>query len=565
MTVGNGGGRASVSVDWLLRHRRERPQAPLYEVDAPFQAAARLLHCLGMVRRCVGPVPVPVAVPVADEPRLILPVAAHGHVIRPPLLAQRDSGLLTWHPWHLPSPWLVVVPATVVRIGAVAYVLPSVSAGWAGAGRLVGTARCGRPEHDQMVVLLRQLFGLYGILGLVSVWPPDPAPPVQVGPEEEELVGAGQEAPMPSHRLRQVAMVGTRWALVAVAVVGVSMAGHHPRSGSRREAAPEGAGAGPRAVVGAVPNPLGSGQPVTFAFAGDIHFEGVLRRKLASDPVGLLEPVRPVLASADLTVANLETAVTERGVRADKQFNFRAPANGFRALRAAGVDVVTLANNHGLDYGVEGLEDTLTAAKAARVAVVGAGRDASEAYAPYHARINGQRVAVMGATQVVDDHLVRSWTATSDQPGLASAKDARRLTAEVRQARAGADTVVVFLHWGIEGHTCPSPAQVGLARQLVDAGADIIVGGHAHRLQGAGRLGQAFVAYGLGNLVFYTREGPGAESGVLHVTATGRRIDHYRWAPVRIRDGVPRPSSGAQGEEAVRGWARLRACTGLEP
>ncbi len=568
MTVGNGGGGASVGVDRLLRHRRERPEAPLHEVDAPFQAAARLLHCLRMVRRGVGPVPAA----AANGPQLILPLAGHGRVIRPPLilpplilpplLAQRRSGLLTS---HLAPVWVVVVPAAVVHIGMVAYVLPSLSFSAAPVGRPVRTARPRLHEHDPMAVLLGQLFGLYGLIGLVSVWPPAPVPSIDVEPEEE-LVGAGWNEPLtPSHRLRQLAGVGARWALVAVAVavVGVSMGAGHQRSGSRREAAPGGARAGPPAAARAVPSPLGSGQPVTFAFAGDVHFEGVLRPKLASDPDGLLAPVRPVLASADLTVANLETAVTDRGVREDKQFNFRAPANAFRALGAAGVDVVTLANNHGLDYGLEGLKDTLTAAKAASVAVVGAGRDAAEAYAPYRTRIKGQRIAVIGATQVLDDHLVPSWTATSDQAGLASAKDAPRLTAEVREARAAADTVVVFVHWGIEGQTCPSSVQVGLARQLVDAGADIIVGGHAHRLQGAGRLGQAFVAYGLGNFVFYSRKGPGAESGVLEVTATGRRIDHYRWAPARIRDGIPRPSSGAQGEKAVRAWEALRACTGL--
>ena len=105
----------------------------------------------------------------------------------------------------------------------------------------------------------------------------------------------------------------------------------------------------------------GSGQPVTIAFAGDIHFEGVLRNKLAANPATVLAPIAPVLGSADLTVANLETAVTDRGTPAPKEFTFRAPATALTALAAGGIDVASMANNHGLDYGPVGLQDSLAA------------------------------------------------------------------------------------------------------------------------------------------------------------------------------------------------------------
>jgi poly-gamma-glutamate synthesis protein (capsule biosynthesis protein) len=125
---------------------------------------------------------------------------------------------------------------------------------------------------------------------------------------------------------------------------------------------------------------------------------------------------------------------------------------------------------------------------------------------------------------------------------------------------------VVFLHWGTEGETCPTERQETLADELIAAGADIVVGSHAHRLQGAGRDGQAFVAYGLGNFVFYSPEGsPGAATGVLLVTATGRTIDEYRWAPATIRDGIPTPLEGTEAEEAVASWDELRECAGLAP
>jgi poly-gamma-glutamate synthesis protein (capsule biosynthesis protein) len=135
----------------------------------------------------------------------------------------------------------------------------------------------------------------------------------------------------------------------------------------------------------------------------------------------------------------------------------------------------------------------------------------------------------------------------------------------VQEARATSDTVVVFLHWGIERQTCPSAVQQQLAQTLVDAGADIVVGGHAHRLQGAGRLGSAFVAYGLGNFAFYAQPGPGASTGVFLVTATGRDIDTYSFVPAVIQGGVPRPLDGEGAAAAVGAFDALRGCTGLAP
>lgn len=307
-------------------------------------------------------------------------------------------------------------------------------------------------------------------------------------------------------------------------------------------------------------------QPVTFAFAGDVHFEGVLRSRLAEDPAGLLAPIAPVLEQADLAVANLETAITDRGTAATKEYTFRAPATAFTALASAGVDVVNLANNHGVDYGPEGLADTLFAAGSTQMPLIGAGTDTTAAYTPYRTEIAGQRIAVFGATQVLDGNLIDAWTATDSQSGLAYARPADQLVAAITAARPDTDTLVVFLHWGTEGETCPTDRQTELADQLVAAGADIVVGSHAHRLQGGGRLGEALVDYGLGNFVFYAPDGSaGAETGVLLVTATGRTIDSYEWVPATIRSGVPTPLEGEDAAQAQQDWAALRDCAGLNP
>jgi poly-gamma-glutamate synthesis protein (capsule biosynthesis protein) len=307
-------------------------------------------------------------------------------------------------------------------------------------------------------------------------------------------------------------------------------------------------------------------RPVVLAFAGDVHFEGAVRATLLSRSGEVLGPIASVLGQADLAVVNLETAVTTRGVAQRKQYVFRAPPSAFGALRNGGVDVASMANNHGMDYGVEGLRDSLAAARTARFPVIGIGLDDTQAYRPFRARVNGQRIAIVAATQVLDDNLIASWTAGRHKPGLASAKDVPRLLEAVRAARASADTVVVFLHWGVELAGCPTAIQRRLAKQLVAAGADVVVGSHAHRLLGAGRLGRTFVDYGLGNFAWYaSASGVTAESGVVLVTVSGRRVTGYRFAPARIVDGSPYPLTGSDRAGAVRAWRGLRGCTGLKP
>ena len=311
---------------------------------------------------------------------------------------------------------------------------------------------------------------------------------------------------------------------------------------------------------------LGSGQPVTIAFAGDTHFEAHLRTRLANEGAAMFDTMQPLFAGADLSVLNLETAITERGSAQPKEWTFRAPPAALDALAAAGIDAVSMANNHGLDYGGDdALGDSLAARAAAPLAVLGIGTDAGDAYRPMLTEVRGQRIAVVAATQVLDDTLIGRWTASDARPGLASAKTVSRLTATVRALRYFADTVVVFLHWGQERTACPTTNQRDLAPQLLEAGADIVVGSHAHRLLGAGRMGDGFVAYGLGNFVWFNESGPNGDTGVLVVTATGRRIDGYEWRPARIRNGVPAPLEGQALSDAAARWNGLRACTGLSP
>jgi poly-gamma-glutamate capsule biosynthesis protein CapA/YwtB (metallophosphatase superfamily) len=299
---------------------------------------------------------------------------------------------------------------------------------------------------------------------------------------------------------------------------------------------------------------------VTLAFAGDVNFAGRTAR-LLGDPAAAFGPIASVLRSADFTALNLETAVTGRGLPQPKNYHFRTTPLAFTALRDAGVDLVTMANNHVLDYGPAGLADTLAAAKAARFPYVGIGTEAGAAWAPYVTTIKGMTIAIVGVSQVAE--LASSWVATSTRPGEANAIDLSRTLAAVRAARRLARTVIVFMHWGTEGDACPDPAQLSLAPKLAAAGASIIIGAHAHMLQGSGWLGRTFVAYGMGNFLWWERSYSTA-TGVLELTLHSRGPLTARFIPAVVSStGQPIVDRGAAARGAAAYYASLRTCAGL--
>ena len=299
---------------------------------------------------------------------------------------------------------------------------------------------------------------------------------------------------------------------------------------------------------------------VTLAFTGDVHFTG-RTAALLSDPATAFGPIAAVLKAADFTAVNLETAVTSGGTPQPKTYHFRTVPKAFTALRDAGVDLVTMANNHVLDYGQAGLADTRAAVKAARFPYVGIGTNADAAWAPYVTTIKGTRIAVIGVSQVAE--LASSWVATPTRPGEANAIDLSRTLAAVRAAKLLAPTVIVFMHWGTEGEACPDPNQLSLARQLAAAGASIIVGAHAHMLQGSGWLGHTFVAYGMGNFLWWENSYSTA-SGVLELTLHPHAPLTARFIPAVVSaTGQPIVLNGAAARQAVAHYDSLRACTGL--
>ena len=190
----------------------------------------------------------------------------------------------------------------------------------------------------------------------------DPDPAAGSPPADEGETGRHQLS------RRELLRVGVALPTLGLPFAAAACGGGHARAGHRvpaTTARTDQTAASPPGPRG----PRGNGQPVRFAFGGDVHFPAerdttdpgaaspvVLADQLRSDPTHLLAPIAPVLSSADLAMVNLETAITDRGTPvAGKNFHFRSPAASFTALKAAGIDAVNMANNHSLDYGPAGL------------------------------------------------------------------------------------------------------------------------------------------------------------------------------------------------------------------
>jgi len=362
----------------------------------------------------------------------------------------------------------------------------------------------------------------------------------------------------------------TPWAVSAAAAVlavmlsaGCGPASRDPTAGAASPSPVDGPSASaPSASAPPAPVP----QSVTLAFAGDVHFTG-RTTKLLEDPGTAVGPFSAQLSAADIAVVNLETAVTTRGTPEPKEFHFRAPATAYAALQAAGVDIASLGNNHALDYGRVGLADALDSARQAGMAVIGAGRDADQAYAAHVMTVHGVRVAVLAMSQI--HTLAEQWAPTATRSGIAMAHDVARAARAVREAKAQADVVVVFLHWGVERSNCPKAEMRTLADALAGAGATMIVGTHAHVPLAAGTIGDTYVHYGLGNFIWYVGS---ADTVVLTVTVTAvpgsgtAKVTKAEIAPgVVSSTGQPKPLTGTAAKPVLDRLAQAQKCSGLAP
>lgn len=255
-------------------------------------------------------------------------------------------------------------------------------------------------------------------------------------------------------------------------------------------------------------------EKVTMAFTGDVIFASNVETILKTN--GYDYPYREIqelLQKPDLTVANLESPITTRGDQQQKQYTYRSRPEALPAFKAAGFDVVNLANNHILDYGADGLLDTLKALDQTGILHAGAGKNLEEAYKPAIVEKNGIKIAFLGFSHKVPDN---SWKAEKSRPGTTQLYDPSQAIKTIKQTKEQADLVVVMAHWGDERADRPLEEHRKMARSFIDAGADLIVGTHPHVLQGLETYNGKWVVYSLGNFLFTTNDhAPTWETAVL--------------------------------------------------
>ena len=366
-----------------------------------------------------------------------------------------------------------------------------------------------------------------------------------------------------------------KWSALAVGaalVLGAAaIAGSSERS-LRAPAETKGLGAGAsRAVSGppamaaasattATPEPTATSEPtptapatITIVAVGDLLFDSRPRRMIdAKGPAAPLAKVASRLRSADLTIANLESTLSNRGAPVlGKPANliFNGHPKGALTLASAGIDVVSNANNHAMDHGRIALADTIAALDKAGIKHAGAGLNATRAWAPAYLVVKGRRVAYVAATQIVPSYFLPSAT----RAGVANGRDMKRLVATVKAARKKADIVIVSVHWGIERSYTANAGQKRDARALIDAGADLVLAHHPQVLQGIDTYKGKLIAYSLGNFLFPYKSASGRESFILRFQYGPKGVANITAVPVYL---------GAWGEPIVQTGSRARTILG---
>ncbi len=295
------------------------------------------------------------------------------------------------------------------------------------------------------------------------------------------------------------------------------------------------------------------------AAVGDIMLDRALGDALRSGDIDyLFAPIGDTLITPDYTIGNLESALGETGQPENKGYTFQAPPEAAEALRRAGFDILTLANNHAMDFGVEGLLEAINLIEANGMVAVGAGIDANEARRAAILSRNNFTIAILAYVDVPIEFRgfdARVWEAGPDSAGVAWA-DPVDIQEDVSAALKDSDVVVVLLHSGYEYVERPSPPQVNAAHAAIDAGASLVIGHHSHVLQPVEFYKDSVIVYGLANFAFEDAGPP--ETIILNVWIDEDGVRSIGIRPIIITaDGRPRLANDAEGLEILKSFTAL--------
>lgn len=243
------------------------------------------------------------------------------------------------------------------------------------------------------------------------------------------------------------------------------------------------------------------------AFAGDINLADNWdnMQYCSTTENGIYDCISPeliqMMRDADITCINNEFTFSTRGMPLkNKVYTFRAHPSNVSILKEMGVDIVSLANNHVYDYGKESLIDTMATLEQAGIEYVGAGHDLDEAMEPVYFEIQGKTVAFVAASRAEKYKMTPQ--ATEDSPGILRCYDTTLFKQVIRKAGENADYVIAYVHWGTEFTHKLDEVQLTTGKEYLDAGADIVIGAHPHRLQGIEFYKGKPIIYSLGNFWF---------------------------------------------------------------
>ena len=278
--------------------------------------------------------------------------------------------------------------------------------------------------------------------------------------------------------------------------------------------------------------PVALQDPIELFFVGDIMFSravGSTTMRVGDFSFPFLKSAN-VLKSADITFGNLESPISDKGKNRGSIYSFRADPRMIEGLQLAGFDVLSLANNHIWDYGAEALLDTVARLNKEGIKTIGVGPDSAGATAPARFRVKGVDVVFLGYTNLYPESL---W-ATSGSPGVSPFQE-EEIIDLIRKEKAESDLVIVSMHWGEEYQPTSNLSQQLLARRMVEAGADLIIGHHPHVEQEWEKYRGGWIFYSLGNFVFDQTQSEETMRGLaLRVQVVAGRVAIIERVPVQI-------------------------------
>ena len=314
------------------------------------------------------------------------------------------------------------------------------------------------------------------------------------------------------------------------------------------------------ALLAASPMAHASSGDARLIFVGDIMVAETPGQLIAGgeDP---FQPFASLLSSHDVRIGNLECVVATTGTAEEKPYTFRADPRTLPVLKRH-FDAVSLANNHSGDFGKAAFAEQLALMDTAGLPYFGGGRDATAAHAPWIVERNGVRIALLGYVEFKP----RSFEADASRPGVAWSGEDDDVIEDIIAARRvhRADIVIPFMHWGWEDEPDPSPRLRAFARRMIDAGADMVVGGHPHVTQGAEYYRGKPIIYSLGNFLFNGFDTPATTTGwVLSARVDRTGVLDWRTHVARLdANGVPHPDPTASSPCASPDRKTINQCAG---